>query len=68
MRSRVPVFAVLRFDFYLADTAPLEALVTVKEILTGQEEAEREVERLNAPVEDEGVRCAWQTTRFLSEE
>jgi hypothetical protein len=67
-RERKPVYAVLRFDLFLADTSPLESLVTVKEIVGTQEEAEQEVERLNALVKDGGARYAWQATRLIAEE
>lgn len=65
MDERVQVFAVLRFDLYLREHAPEEERVTVKEVLATQEEAEREVERLNALAKGEGVKYVWQATRYF---
>jgi hypothetical protein len=55
---------VLRFDKYLYEHAPFESCVTVKEIVTTAEEAEREVERLNALVRDGSKTYSWQATRM----
>ncbi len=65
MSQRLQVFAVLRFDFYLREDAPEEDRVTVKEVLASQDQAEREVERLNALVHDQGVKYVWQATRYF---
>lgn len=65
MRERNQVYAVLRFDFYLREHAPEEQRVTVKEVVATLEEAEREVERLNALVEDGSVKYVWQATRYM---
>lgn len=42
-----------------------EERVTVKEVLATQDEAEREVQRLNALVHDQGVKYVWQATRYF---
>jgi hypothetical protein len=55
-RPREDVFVVLRADlFHGADARP-ETLVTAKEVLVSREQAEREVERLNALHPDGQVR------------
>ena len=62
MRQKHPVFAILRVDdFHGADT-PIEAKVTVKQVVSSQEIAEREVERLTC---EKGCRYFWQTPRFV---
>lgn len=64
MKNGHQVFAVIRFDRFLLDDAPLESCVTVKEVVDSAEAAEREAARLNALVNDEGVLYAWQPTRW----
>jgi hypothetical protein len=66
MSDRVHLFAILRFDLYLVETAPLEECVTVKQIVTTQAEAEAEVKRLNGLGEGDGkVLYTWQLTRWF---
>ena len=61
-RNRIQVFAVLRMD---KDAEEPELAVTVKEVVPTQEEAEREVERLNALRKDELSLYFWQPTRYF---
>jgi hypothetical protein len=66
--DRVHLFAILRFDLFLLETAPLDECVTVKQVVGSQAEAEAEVERLNALGEGDGkVLYTWQLTRWLSD-
>lgn len=67
MRERTHVFAVLRFDCHLREVAPEVERVTVKEIVPTREEAEREVERLNALKASRhgSVKYTWQATRYF---
>lgn len=55
------VFAVVRID----DEGVRESQVTVKEIVSTEEEAIAEVERLNALREDGSCRYVWQATRHV---
>ncbi len=61
-KSRSQVYAVVRLD---RDSEVSELAVTVKEILPTQEEAEREVERLNHLQTDEMASYFWQATRYF---
>jgi hypothetical protein len=65
MTARTQVFAVVRFDLYLLDVAPIESCVTVKEIVKTSDEAAKEVERLNSARGDTNVTYAWQPTRLV---
>jgi hypothetical protein len=67
-----PAFAVVRFDgFHAPDTEP-EYLFTVKEVFLAEEEAQAEVDRLNAARAerggDERVRYFSQYTRLKIDE
>lgn len=53
----------MRFDRFLPDDADEQERVTVKEIVWTQQEAEREVERLNALNAEKDCVYAWQHTR-----
>ena len=61
------VYAIVRWDGFQGAAARPEALVTVKEIVHSQEQAEAEVARLNALTEGKGIRYWWQATRLLAE-
>jgi hypothetical protein len=56
------VFAVVRID----GEGSIEGQVTVKEIVSTEEEAVAEVERLNALRPDELCRYFWQSTRHVA--
>jgi hypothetical protein len=65
MRQKKQVFAILRFDdFHTADVR-IENKITVKQIVSSQEIAEREVERLTRLNAEKGCRYWWQATRFV---
>lgn len=62
--GRVQVYAVVRLDLFLS-MADLEGQVTVKEVLPTIEQAEAEVQRLNAlRGEPDKIRYFWQATRY----
>lgn len=63
--QRVGVYAVVRLDNYLGPETPLQGRVTVKEILSTLEEAEREVARLNVLASNRDVTYFWQYTRYF---
>jgi hypothetical protein len=63
--ERLAVYAVVRYDHFLADDTSPETKVTVKEVLPSREEAEREVARLNLLNKGRGSNYFWQYTRFL---
>jgi len=65
MEKKLPVFAILRIDLEVRWT--LEDAVYVTAILPSQDEAKREVERLNKLNATKGVRYSWQATRFYPE-
>jgi hypothetical protein len=56
------VFAVVRLDGEVAT----ESQVTVKEVVSTEEEAIAEVERLNALRRDDTYRYFWQATRHVA--
>jgi hypothetical protein len=58
---KVEVFAVVRWEGY--GPTP-ELSFHVKEVVPTQQEAEAEVARLNASVDEADVRYFWNTTRF----
>ncbi|MDP9068426.1 MAG: hypothetical protein M3N53_08815 [Actinomycetota bacterium] len=59
--EKVAVYAVIRYE---ADAKSLDFRVTVKEVLPTKEEAEREVERLNALTTDDAVTYFCQSSRY----
>jgi hypothetical protein len=61
---KLEVYAVVRIDVFLGPDARLEEMVTVKEVLPTVAEAESEVGRLNALVEQRDVRYVVQPTRY----
>ena len=65
--ERDQVYAVVRWDGFQGSAARPEALVTVKEIVRSQQQAEAEVARLNALAEGQSIRYWWQVTRLLPE-
>jgi len=65
MRQKNQVFAVLRVDEFQGADAPIETKVTVKQVVSSQEIAEREVERLTRLNGEKGCRYFWQATRFV---
>ena len=65
MRQKQQVFAVLRVDEFHDDDTPIENKVTVKQVVSSQEIAEREVERLTRVNADKRCRYFWQATRFV---
>lgn len=64
-RQWIEAYAVVRYDHYLGDDASSEAKVTIKEVLPTREEAEREVDRLNALKAGRGSTYFWQYTRYF---
>lgn len=60
----VHVYAVVRYNAYLADVASGLSLFTVKEIVHELETARQEVQRLNDLAGDDGTVYGWQTTRL----
>ena len=66
MRKKHQVFAVLRADeFHAAETA-IETNVTVKQVVSAQQIAEREIERLTRLNAKKRCRYWWQATRFVA--
>jgi hypothetical protein len=59
------VFAVVRLDNFLSDVAPPANAVTVKEVVLTQQEAENEVQRLNAVNSGKNCLYFWQMTRLI---
>lgn len=60
---RIPVYAIVRLD----DGVPLVDAFTVKEVVSNQEQADKEVRRLNHLNSSRGARYFWQATRLLPE-
>jgi len=59
-------FAIVRLDDFMPRDTPLENCVSIKKIVGSVDEAEREVQRLNA-LHQPGVRYIYQTTRLAIE-
>ena len=55
MRQKQQVFAVLRLDDFHTADVPIENKITVTQIVSSQEIAEREVERLTRLHADKGL-------------
>ena len=51
----VAVYAVVRLDRFLDPGAPVEEMLTIKEVLPSLSEAEEEVRRLAGLAQDDGV-------------
>jgi hypothetical protein len=59
------VYAIIRLDWpALSGVAPDKNLITVKKVVRSQEEAEREVHRLNKLNADKGCQYFYQITRL----
>jgi hypothetical protein len=65
MRQKQQVFAILRLDDFHTADVPIENKITVKQIVSSREIAEREVERLTRLNADKSCRYWWQATRFV---
>jgi hypothetical protein len=63
MKDATHVYAIIRYDKYIID---YKNAITVKEIVTSHEDAEKEVERLNRINSDKNCIYFWQTTRLRS--
>lgn len=63
------LYVVYRCDrSVLEDTgAPTDHAITIKEILTSEEEAAREVDRLKALNKDKGCEYSFQSARYYPE-
>jgi hypothetical protein len=61
------VYAIIRLDEFLSGAAPDRNLITVKKVVRSQEEAEREVHRLNKLNADKGCQYFYQITRLERE-
>jgi hypothetical protein len=59
------VYVILRADLFHGPEAPLEMLVTAKQVVHSQELAEREVARLNALHADRQVRYWFSHSRLF---
>lgn len=66
MRCAIHVYAVVRLIRQRSLDVPENAL-TIKEVVPTQEEAEREVVRLNSLNAGKDAVCFWQLTRFFPE-
>ena len=64
MRNKEPVYVILRADLFHKPGTELETLITAKGVVRSLEDAQREVERLNALHPDGSVKYWWQTSRL----
>jgi hypothetical protein len=64
-KEREDVYVVLRADLFHADVAALETTITAKEVLRSEEDARREVNRLNAAHPDGRVRYWYAHSRLF---
>jgi hypothetical protein len=65
MRKKRQVYAIIRLDGELAVKRATADLVTVKSIVPSLNEAQAEVDRLNALRPDEDIMYVWQATRYF---
>jgi hypothetical protein len=63
LKNKVHAFAVVRRDEFLENPDSLEDIITIKEVVWTQEQAESEVSRLNALNAHKGVKYFWRMTR-----
>ena len=63
-KGQEQVFVVLRADLFLGPDAPVESLVTAKEVVHSLELAEQEVARLNALRPEGGIRYWYCPSRL----
>ncbi len=63
-RTTKHLFAIVRVDEFQSN-APWNNRITVKEIVTTEEEARHEVERLNGLNQEKGCVYFWQVTRLV---
>ena len=74
MKNQKHLFAIIRFDKYkledkeISDIDAIINAVTVKQVVTDLEEAEKEVKRLNELNGHKDCLYYWQTTRQKIEE
>lgn len=61
------VYAIVRFDGFLGEDAPIESRITVKRVMQNFDEATQEAERLNELQTEDGVRYFVQATRMEPE-
>jgi len=64
-KPRDHVYAILRSDDFQDPSATPEVKITVKAIVWSQEQAEAEVQRLNALNAAKGCHYWWQSTRLF---
>lgn len=67
-RGKHQCFAIVRVDEFALKDAAIENAITVKGIVWSQEEAEREVARLNGLNAERGCRYFWQVSRAAPRE
>jgi hypothetical protein len=58
------VYAVVRLDLFLEGNAPVAEIMTIKEVLPTETEANDEIIRLNAGVDTNRVQYVVQPTRY----
>jgi len=64
-RTAKHVFAIVRVDEFQSADVPWGNRITVKEIVMTEQEARREVERLNGINKQKGGVYFWQVTRWV---
>lgn len=67
-RGKEQCFAIVRVDDFALRDAKVENAITVKAIVWDQDEAEREVARLNELNADKGCHYFWQASRAAPRE
>jgi hypothetical protein len=66
-RQKGHLFAVVRVDHWVPASCPFEDRITVKEVLTTQESAEKEVTRLMKLQAGKNIEYFWKLTRLVAD-
>jgi len=64
MRTKTKLFVVIRIDGLIDSLEDAQNVVSVTKVLAHEEEAIREVERLNKLNGSKGIRYFWHATRY----
>jgi len=65
MKTKEPVFAIVRFDEFQPESTPLDHRISVVRVVRDQATAESEVKRLMDVNADKGCRYRWYATRLI---
>jgi len=65
MKTKAPVFAIVRFDDFQPESIPIDQRIRIVRVVRDQGTAESEVQRLTMVNGDKGCRYRWYATRLV---